>query len=316
MPFYAGFDTLEYPAAAMDWLKSNTNLVWCGYYLAPAPNRPLSTWMGTFAAITGKWGVVPIYVGQQDLRAALAKSLSSKLTALQGTLDGKAACDLVAAEGFPAGSFVYLDWEYGALDGAGSAAYIKAWTYAVAKDGRARPGIYCSYRVAHAITAVIDSIKPTPITRFFCVQVSTGDRHPFTGNIASLPEIDPAGCGFAGAEVWQREQQAIVMLPHGAPVASLLMDFSTSALANPSAPLVASLGTAGLPTNLSAALPPRTRAPQPVTKAGRASTRAKGQSRAKSETNKRRVSTAASGAKRDGAAKGGRRDARRRARRK
>ena len=38
MAFYAGFDMLQYPnMAMMNWLNQNTNLVWCGYYLAPAP---------------------------------------------------------------------------------------------------------------------------------------------------------------------------------------------------------------------------------------------------------------------------------------
>lgn len=43
MAFFAGFDSLEYPKKKMmDWLNTNTNLVWCGYYLAPAPNRGTS----------------------------------------------------------------------------------------------------------------------------------------------------------------------------------------------------------------------------------------------------------------------------------
>lgn len=57
MAFYAGFDILQYPnIAMMNWLNANTNLVWCGYYLAPAPNRPTSQWIGKYSAIKGKWG--------------------------------------------------------------------------------------------------------------------------------------------------------------------------------------------------------------------------------------------------------------------
>src|SRR5216684_1624616 len=52
----------------MKWLNQNTNLVWCGYYLAPAPNRPTSQWMGKYSAVKDKWGVLPVYVGQQDER--------------------------------------------------------------------------------------------------------------------------------------------------------------------------------------------------------------------------------------------------------
>ena len=61
MAFYAGFDILQYPnMAMMNWLNQNTNLVWCGYYLAPAPNRPTSQWMGKYSAVKDKWGVLPV----------------------------------------------------------------------------------------------------------------------------------------------------------------------------------------------------------------------------------------------------------------
>jgi hypothetical protein len=50
----------------MAWLKANTNLVWCGYYLAPAPSHHDTSWMGTRAALAAAgWGVAPVYLGQQ-----------------------------------------------------------------------------------------------------------------------------------------------------------------------------------------------------------------------------------------------------------
>jgi len=48
--------------------------------------------------------------------------------------------------------------------------------------------------------------------------------------------IDPTGCGYAGAQMWQREQNAIVTFPGSAPVNKLQVDFSTSSLADPGAP--------------------------------------------------------------------------------
>ncbi|RZN04512.1 hypothetical protein CWO91_31150 [Bradyrhizobium genosp. SA-3] len=238
MPFYAGFDILEYPKIAMmDWLNANTNLYWCGYYLAPAPNRPTSQWMGNYSRIKNKWGILPIYVGQQDERTGHdGYEPSSTLTTAQGEIDGEDACDLLAGEGFPRGSFVYLDWEYGGLDGEGSSDYIRSWVSAVAADGRAQPGIYCSHVVAKPIADIIDTINPTPWTRFFCWKVSSANPHDFTGDIAHLPELNPTGCGFAGAQIWQREQQAIVKFPSGTPVTKLMMDFGTSSLTDPGAP--------------------------------------------------------------------------------
>ena len=59
MPAFAGFDAYQYPGdETMDWLKANTNLVWCGYYLAPSPSQTKDTsWMGKQAYLAGAgWG--------------------------------------------------------------------------------------------------------------------------------------------------------------------------------------------------------------------------------------------------------------------
>lgn len=193
--------------------------------------------MGNYSDIKDKWGVLPIYVGQQDARTGHGTYVpSSILTEQQGATDGADACNLVADENFPRGTVVYLDWEYGGLDGDGSDDYIKAWISAVVADGRARPGIYCSHVAAQAVVDVIDTINPTPNVRFFCWKVTNANRHDFTGDITSLPELDPKGCGYAGALVWQREQRADVTFPDGAPLGTLEMDFSTSSLTDPGAP--------------------------------------------------------------------------------
>jgi hypothetical protein len=242
MPFYAGFDSLQYPSSdMMNWLHDNTNLIWCGYYLAPAPNRPTSPWTGQYSSIKAKWSALPIYVGQQDARTAHDDYVpSSVLTAQQGAIDGAEACQRLQDNGFLIGSFVYLDWEYGGLlDAVGSSDYIKAWISAVVADGRGQPGIYCSHNSAQAIVDVIDSINPTPNTRFWCWRVTDANSHPFQGDLSNIPAIDPAGCGFAGALAWQREQRAVVTFPNEAPIKSTLeMDFSTSSLSDPGSPVL------------------------------------------------------------------------------
>jgi hypothetical protein len=117
MAFYAGFDTETYPGIdMMNWLQANTNLSWCGYYLAPAPNRSPTGWPGQFTSLSPQWGVVPIYVGQQDPTTGSGRySPSSILTAAQGTQDGQAAANLAAGDQFPNGTCIYLDWESGGL---------------------------------------------------------------------------------------------------------------------------------------------------------------------------------------------------------
>jgi hypothetical protein len=238
MPFYAGFDTKSYPGIEMlNWLSAASNLKWCGYYLAPAPNRPPSGWVGQYVSLRPQWGILPIYVGQQDPRTATGAHVpSSILTSAQGETDGVNAADLAASDLFPRGTFVYLDWEYGGLDNNGSE-YVKAWITAVIHDARTMAGIYCSYVAAPKIAALIDTIDPIPMVRFWCWKVASANAHPFGGNLASTPTIDPSGCGFPGAQSWQREQNAIVTFPEGAPIDSLQLDFSTSSLADPGAPI-------------------------------------------------------------------------------
>src|SRR5262249_24813583 len=108
---YAGFDSLAYPGdAMMQWLHSHTNLSFVGFYLAPAPSRPTSGWMGKHATLaTQGWGFVPVYVGQQET----TQPGSHVLTAAQGTKDGQAAAGLMQTADFPADSVVYLDCEQG-----------------------------------------------------------------------------------------------------------------------------------------------------------------------------------------------------------
>jgi hypothetical protein len=103
----------------------------------------------------------------------------------------------------------------------------------------------CGMCVAEKIASLIDAMVPTPVTRFFCWMMQDGlaGRHAFAGDISNLPQADPTGCGFAAAQVWQQEQDAVVTFPDNAPVRSHKMDFSTSSLADPGAPLVACFGS-------------------------------------------------------------------------
>jgi hypothetical protein len=235
MPFYAGFETARFPGPkVMDWLKQHTNLKWCGYYLAPAPNRTPSGWTGQYGALAAHWGLVPIYVGQQEKSTGNGSNI---LSAAQGDHDATGAANLAAADGFPAHTCIFLDWESGDFNDAGAADYIGAWISGVAADKRYSPGVYCSHAIAPSlVTKVIDKLKPAPAVRFWCWKVPSNDLHDFKGDITALPQLDPAGCGFAGATIWQRENRADVTLPAGAPIAKLEMDFDTASMANPAAP--------------------------------------------------------------------------------
>jgi hypothetical protein len=146
---FAGFDSLSYPGdAAMAWLKAQTNLSFVGFYLAPAPSRPTSKWMGCRATLAAQgWGFAPVYVGQQEPGAPG----QHVLTAAQGDTDGRDAAHLMTVAGFPSGSTVYLDCETGGPASGAASSYFAAWVDALASLGEYRPRVYCSHTMLFGV---------------------------------------------------------------------------------------------------------------------------------------------------------------------
>lgn len=221
MAGFAGFDVDIFPGAdQMAWLKANTNFVWCGYYLFPAPFHSDGSWMGQRASLVAAgWGMAPVYLGQQT-------SVPNMLTSEQGTTDGNQAASLMTSEGFPAGSCVYLDLENGPPFQAPQTAYVAAWVAAVTAAGFT-PGIYCSHGMAAQVQAA------NPAARIWAFKVATTASHPVAG--PPFPDSDPAGSGFPGATIWQLDDEAQLSLP-GAPSPSMTVDLDSASMADPSAP--------------------------------------------------------------------------------
>jgi hypothetical protein len=231
MSAYAGFDSANYPGDAwMAWLKQNTNLVWCGFYLAPAPSHGNTSWMTRRAALTAAgWNLAPIYVGEQVIPPG-----SENPSAAKGTADGQNAVSLMTTEGFSQGSCVFLDLEDGSLP-AELSAYTAAWLDAVGRGGFTG-GVYCS----HVIAAQVNTLKPAlPLWVF---RVQTTAVHASGGPPFSAP--DPSDCGYGGARIWQFEQNALLTAP-GMP-GPIQVDFSSSATSDPgAAPIALALAEAG-----------------------------------------------------------------------
>lgn len=140
---YVGMDRLHYPGdRSMEWLRTNTNLAWTGFYLAPAPSQPNTSWMTRRGFLVSRgWGVACIYVGQQQQSGPG----SHILTGGRGTRDGRHACHLAARAGFPSRSCIYLDVER-RRHGPRSPdllAYYGAWAEAVTAAGY-RIGVYAA----------------------------------------------------------------------------------------------------------------------------------------------------------------------------
>ena len=206
MSFYAGFDTASYPGnSQMDWLKANTNLSWCGYYLAPAPSHEDRSWMTNRAYLSESgWGILPVYLGQQTSGPG-----SHNVNGPQGATDGANAASLAKGDGFAAGTSIFLDIEDGSALTADSTAYIQAWALGVVA-GDYSPAFYCSHVIAPQVAAAIASLNPAPAARIWVYKVSTVAQHSYTGNIHSFPTADPAGAGYSTACAWQDEQNAVL----------------------------------------------------------------------------------------------------------
>jgi len=120
----------------------------------------------------------------------------SELTAARGTADGADAVARAAAEGFAAGTVIYLDVERMERIPQAMHDYSRAWVRAVVADGRFRPGIYCHTRNAAELHAAVRAelaaagIAEAP---HFWVASSTGF------DVTKRPEE----VGHAFAAVWQ-----------------------------------------------------------------------------------------------------------------
>jgi hypothetical protein len=205
------------------WARPNSPYYWVGYYLA-APCHRDASWAGKRAALASMgWGVAVLYVGQQTweslpdrvattdtVRPAadtlqLAASASAQrsiicsralLTAAQGTAEADDAIAKARADGFPAGSHIFLDVERMTAIPQTMRDYYRAWVTRLLVDGQFRPAIYAHHRNASEIyadvRAVFDALGVGDEPSFW---VSS----PSTFTLTSLP----SDAGFRFARVWQ-----------------------------------------------------------------------------------------------------------------
>ena len=204
-----GFDTREYPGDdVMRAWRDASPYRWVGFYL-PAPCYTGTSWQGRRPVLEGMgWRMAVLFVGEQDWADAAhaadaagpdgapLRCTRTNLTAERAAADGAAAVSAAAAEGFPAGTVVYLDVERveGVSDALGT--YVRRWFDTVLGDGRYVPGLY-----AHADNA--DALLARAAAAFEAAGRTDRPRLwvAMTGGFSL--RRGPTESGFDDAEIWQ-----------------------------------------------------------------------------------------------------------------
>lgn len=215
---HAGIDTSIYPGdAVMSHLRATTNLVWTGFYLAPAPSHPGTSWMGKRNVLLEQgWGLAPLYVGQQETGPG-----SHHADAAHGTADGAQAVALARQAQFPPGSVVYLDIETGGPLSSNLRAYLRSWSASVTADGFVA-GAYLSHTSAQSARQTVPDLK------LWVFRIKTADTN--ADKDAPFRSDPPSASGVADAMAWQWAQNCRIAKPGG----KQLVDLNVAATADPS----------------------------------------------------------------------------------
>jgi hypothetical protein len=139
---FRGFDRNDYPGDA-NMAALHSIFAFTGYWLTNPPGETANTWVGKRALLRRQgWGFLVLANGRLD--AEILKSQKQHIAAAD--LARKDAALAIAAahrEGFPAQTIIFLDQEEGGRLLDEQAAYLLAWTEAVAASDY-RPGVYAS----------------------------------------------------------------------------------------------------------------------------------------------------------------------------
>ena len=218
---FLGFDAGSYPGDAfMKVWWDNSPYQFAGYYLQAPCHKRFTPWEGHRPALAAMgWSLLIIYVGQQ--RSGCAQNV---LTTAQGTTDALDAAKHATTEGFPSGTYIYLDIETGDAFAADLSNYLSGWVPQLLTSGFG-VGIYCSRNIAAQVrTCVVGLGAASP--RFWIFGDGAGANQKF--NRASRV---PSNSKVPFATAWQSLTHTQTW---GAK--SLAVDESVCSLSDPSAP--------------------------------------------------------------------------------
>ena len=139
---YRGFDSNDYPGdETMRTL--HTTFAFTGYWLTNPPGATSNSWAGKRSVLRQQgWGFLALANGRLDNEILKAQKSGTSPADL-ARKDAAVAVAAARSEGFPAHAILFLDQEEGGLLLKEQAAYLLAWTEAVAASDY-RPGLYAS----------------------------------------------------------------------------------------------------------------------------------------------------------------------------
>ena len=137
-----GFDRNDYPGDAV-MAAMHGEFAFTGYWVTPPPGESANSWKGKRTALRAQgWGFLVLANGRLDAEIVKAQK-SGQTAAALAQADAAAAVAAAKREEFPAGTILFLDQEEGGRLLEEQAAYLLAWTEAVAGSPY-KPGVYAS----------------------------------------------------------------------------------------------------------------------------------------------------------------------------
>ena len=203
---YLGFDRNDYPGDdALPILRKT--FAFSSYWLSPPPGEKTNTWSGKRELLRALgFGFAVLYRGpdSNELKTEVAAKA-------RGTREGEEAAASAKAEGFPAGTIIFLDIEEGGRLSPDYHAYIQGWLWALTQLGY-QGGFYCSgipvkEDARSTITTADDIIKfLSQKSRAFKIWAYNDACPPSPGCTFPHEPPPPAKSGIAYAAIWQFAQ--------------------------------------------------------------------------------------------------------------
>jgi len=202
---YLGFDRNDYPGdEAMKTLRHD--FAFTSFWISPPPGEKTNTntWAGkrNFLRAQG-FGFVVLFNGPDS------RELKNETVAKQrGSRDARAAAASAKAEGFSAGTILFLDIEEGGRLPGTYHTYLKTFADELAPTGY-RAGVYCSgipLREGKSSVITAENIRESEAPREFVIWAYNDACPPSPGCVFPQNPEPPANSGVSFAAVWQFAQ--------------------------------------------------------------------------------------------------------------